>query len=249
MPAKLGHLVGGRLPSAARHQAGRVFRTERQLRSLCCAKNTGLALALIAAISACDATEPDHMIDWRDHAINVRVGDAVFELAPGRAYSVGDLTDEEINSSIANGLGRRASPLSVRDIRVGMKNEDTGGLKYDVTVTKLQGHFYAGEATNLLHSISEISELSFALHAIDVLDEEIQNDVTVRFNDGTSQHVPVTCRAQHLPQARRVVICSDLRLAYRDNLLIVNPRSGTLTEALQNYSDALSLISNMQHNQ
>ncbi len=207
---------------------------------------TTIVIGLVAILSACDIAQPIAGPDCRNETVYVSVGDVDFVLRPGPTYSLGSLSDEAINSAIATGQGTPVSPLDVPNLWAGVPSVDGSRLEFDVTIVGSTGHPAARDAVGLPNALSDLASVSFDLDMSDRSDETIKNNIILKFRDGKSSNVPVTCRAQHLEGARSVLTCSDLLLIYAGNFVSINSRSGDFDAVLRDFRNGLVLISKME---
>lgn len=207
---------------------------------------TAIVIGLVAILSACDIAQPIAGPDWHNETVYVSVGNVDFELQPGLTYSLGSLSDEEINLAIAGGQGTPVSPLDVPNLRVGVPSADGSHLEFDVTIVGSTGHLGAREAVDLPNALSDLASVSFDLDMSGLSDQTRENNVTLKFRDGKSKNVPVTCRVQHLEGARSVLSCSKLLLIYAGNFVSINSRNGDLETILSDFRNGLILISKME---
>jgi hypothetical protein len=210
-------------------------------------KRGPIVAIILLPLAACGGGSSTAASDWRNTTVHAKVGEVVFELKPGPTYSLGSLTDKAINSAIAGGWGTSMSPLEVPHIRVGVHSADRRGLEYDVGVVDSTDHLGAKGAVNMPNELSALKSISFAFDMSSLSNASMDNEVILSFENGRTQTVPVTCRAQHLDGARPITTCSDLRLIYRDNYVYVNSRSGDHTDdILGNFEDGLTIVSEME---
>jgi len=197
-------------------------------------------------ISACDVGHPLGEPEWRDETLYAKIGEVTYELQPGPTYSLGSMPDEVVDSAIANGQGTLTTPLDVSNLGIGVRTADGRRLEYDVSIVDSTDHVLAQDAVNLPTALSDLVSIGFDIEMSDLSKGTIDNDIILKFQDGSSIGVPVTCRAQQLEAARTVSTCSNLHLIYAGNLVSINSRSGEFDAILRDFQNGLTLISKIE---
>jgi hypothetical protein len=197
-------------------------------------------------ISACDVGQPVGEPDWRDETLYAKVDEVTYELQPGLTYGLGSLSDEAIESAIADGQGTLAAPLDVSNLRIGVPSADGGRLEYDVTIVGSTEHLAAREAVDLPAALSDLISVGFDIDMNDLSNETIENQVILKFQNGSPIDIPVTCREQQIEAARSVSTCSNLLLNYKGNFVSINSRGGDFHAVLRDFQNGLTLISKIE---
>lgn len=205
-----------------------------------------LLIGPISMISACNVGQPIGEPDWRDETLYAKVDEVTYELQPGLTYGLGSLSDEAIDSAIADGQGTLATPLDVSNLRIGVPSADGSRLEYDVSIVGSTEHLAAREAVDLPTALSDLMSIGFDIDMNDLSNETIENHIILKFQDGSSIDIPVTCRAQQIEAARPVSTCSNLLLNYKGNFVSINSRSGDFDAVLRHFQNGLTLISKIE---
>lgn len=194
-------------------------------------------------LPSCSLGDPITDRDWRNETVYVQVGEVVFELSPGRVYSLNGLKDKEINAALAEGKGTQASPLRLPNVRIGVPLTDTRGLDYDVSIAEPRD---VGGARNVV----AIPDLTTSLSAVDfnqspdrLSGKTYEGSATFRFSNGQVIESPVGCSVVLIDGDIRNVFCTAGGLGYRGNRIAFRALVGNADKVADDFRRGLELIS------
>ncbi len=209
-------------------------------------RRASIASLILLNLAACGPGSSPAAPEWPNVTVYAKVGEVSYELEPGPTYSLQSLSDEEINSAIAAGWGTSNNPLDVSNIRIGVHTADRARIEYDISIVDSTDHLGARKAVDLPIDLSELTSVGFEIDMSNLYDKTLENAVILKFKNGKSKNVPVTCRAQHLQGAQPVLTCSDLLLIYDENFVVINSRSGDFEAVLRDFSNGLAVVSKIK---
>ena len=194
-------------------------------------------------LPSCSVGDPITDHDWRNETVYVQVGEAVFELSPGRVYSLGGMKDEEINAALANGEGAQGSPLRLPSVRMGVPLIDTRGLDYDISIAEPDDEGGTRNAVAILDLTVGLSSVDFTQSPDNLSGKTFEGSATFRFSNGQVIDSPVGCSAVLINGEIRNVFCNATGLEHRGNVIALRARGGNADEVAEDFRRGLELIS------
>lgn len=194
-------------------------------------------------LPSCSLGDPIADRDWRNETVNVQVGEVVFELAPGRVYSLSGMKNKEIKAALADGKGTQASPLRLSDIRIGVPLTETRGLDYDVSIAELRDVGGARSVVAIPDLTTSLSSVDFTQSPDRIDGKTYEGSATFRFSNGQMIESPVGCSVVLIEGEIHNVFCSASGLEHRGNRIALRARGGNADEVADDFRRGLELIS------
>lgn len=200
-------------------------------------------IVLILLLPSCSLGDPVADRDWRNETVFVQVGEVVFELSPGRVYSLSGMKDEDIIAALANGEGAQGSPINLPDVRIGVPLTDTRGLDYDVSIAEPRDVGGARNVVAIPDLIASLSSVDFTQSPDGLFGKTYKGSATFRFSNGPVIESPVGCSVVLIDGEIRNVFCSANGLEHRGNLIALRARGGNAADVADDFRRGLELIS------
>lgn len=221
-----------------------VYNRSLQAGSAARARAVVASIVLFLLSPSCSLGDPIADRDWRNETVYVQVGEVVFELSPGRVYSLDGMKDKEINAALAEGQGTQASPLRLPNVRIGVPLTDTRGLDYDVSITEPRE---MGGARNVvaIPQAASLSSVDFNQSPDRLSGKTYEGSATFRFSNGQVIESPVGCSVVLIDGEIRNVFCTASGLGYRGILTSLRANDGNADEVANDFRRGLELISDI----
>lgn len=221
----------------------RIF--NRLLRAPSSVRARAVAAAIVSflLLPSCSFGDPIADRDWRNETVYVQVGEVVFELSPGRVYSLNGLKDKEINAALAEGKGTQASPLRLPNVRIGVPLTNTRGLDYDVSIAEPRDVDGARNVVAILDLTAGLSSVHFNQSPDRLSGKTYEGSATFRFSSGQVIESPVRCSVVLIGGEIRNVFCTADGLGYRGILTSLRANDGNADEVANDFRRGLELIS------
>ena len=186
--------------------------------------------------------------DWKDRAIFVQVGEVVYELPPGRNYSLDGMNDSQIAAKIEMGRGVLPSPIKLQTLRILVPQKDGRGPDFDVIIIESRPKSASFKAAPELSSLSDLKAVQFTQSEDQVDGNRFQGFATLQFANDAPIQLSVRCRLGAVTGLELNVFCSTSHLLYRGNLVALRARGGNADRVAQEFQDGLRLIPKIERN-
>lgn len=220
-----------------------VFNRSLQAHSAARARAVSATLLPLLLLPSCSLGDPIADRDWRNETVYVQVGEVVFELSPGRVYSLNGMKDKEINAALAEGKGTQASPLRLPNVRIGVPLTDTRGIDYDVSIAEPRDVGGAKNVVAILDLTASLSSVDFNQSPDRLSGKTYEGSATFRFSNGQVIERPVGCSVVLIDGEIRNVFCTAGGLGYRGILTSLRANDGNANEVANDFRRGLELIS------
>jgi len=222
-----------------------VFIRLLQARNAARARTVAATIVPFLLLPSCSLGDPITDRDWRNEPVYVQVGEVVFELSPGRVYSLNGMKDKEINAALAEGKGTQASPLRLPNVRIGVPLTDTRGIDYDVSITEPRDVVGARNIVAIPDLTASLSSVDFNQSLERLSGKTYEGSAAFRFSNGQVIESPVGCHVVVIEGEIRNVFCTADSLGYRGILISLRANDGNSDAVANDFRRGLELISDI----
>ncbi len=202
----------------------------------------------VLAILVMSGCKPD--TEWRDRTLHVQVGRERLALEPAnRYYSLGGISDEQVDRAIANGEGGKDLPIPVQNIRVGVFDKEASDLVFAVTLSDPQGSSAVEDTPVLPGKFADIRSLQLTQRfdrpsASPVFSTSGQ--LSVSFSNGASVDLPTECRGSVRKDNFRPTFCVIRPFIKNGKMFAIRSIQGRSVDEIEsNFDDAFNFIADL----